>query len=60
MFGNMKISMKLGVGFAFALALLITISTISVLRIGNISTVMTDVFDRRMPELSCPTRYWKT
>jgi|GEM_PF-4948226 CHASE3 domain sensor protein len=51
MFRNLKLGMKLGIGFALVLALLIGISTISILRITNISSAMTDIIDRRVPEV---------
>ena len=51
MFKNLKIGVKLGVGFGFVLILLIVVSTTSVLRIvdlaANTSTIVTD----RMPKI---------
>ncbi|MHB1301794.1 MAG: methyl-accepting chemotaxis protein [Burkholderiales bacterium] len=52
MFKNLKIGMKLGVGFAFVLALLITVSAISLIRISGISSATNVIVNDRMPMVS--------
>ncbi len=51
MFKNLKIGMKLGVGFALVLILLITVSTISMLRIANITSSTSQIINERMPKI---------
>ena len=51
MFKNLKIGMKLGVGFAFVLVLLIIVSTISMLRITEISSDTSRIVNERMPKV---------
>ncbi len=49
MFKNLKIGMKLGVGFAVVLALLIAVSVTAVIRIANINSATSDIVDVRIP-----------
>ncbi len=49
MFKNLRIGTKLGVGFAFVLALLILVSGISLLRISEITSATTQIVDDRIP-----------
>lgn len=49
MFKNLKIGMKLGVGFAFVLALLIIVSAIALMRISSISSATNVIVDDRIP-----------
>ena len=51
MFRNLRIGMKLGVGFAFVLVLLIIVSTISLLRINDLTSASSDIVDRNIPQI---------
>ena len=51
MFKNMKIGVKLGIGFAIVLVLLIAVSVTSIIRIGDIKDSTTSVVDDRMPKV---------
>ena len=52
---NLKIGIRLGVGFGLVLILLITVSAISLLRISDISAAVADVVDDRMPKVEMAT-----
>ena len=52
MFKNLRIDMKLGAGFAFVLALLITVSTLSLIRISGISSSTDVIVNDRIPMVS--------
>ena len=51
MFKNLKIGMKLGVGFALVLILLITVSTVSMLRLTEMTAATAIIVDDRMPKI---------
>ena len=51
MFKNLKIGMKLGVGFAVVLALLITVSATSILRITDMASGTALIVDDRIPKI---------
>ena len=50
MFKNLKIGMRLGLGFGLVLVLLAIISATAVLRVGQISTEITDVVNDKFPK----------
>jgi len=51
MFKNMKIGMRLGLGFAAALAMLIVVSSVSILRISEMSATTTSIVDEGLPKV---------
>jgi len=51
MFKNLKIGVRLGVGFGFVLLLLTIISTVAILRIGQLNNGIEDVVDGRIPKI---------
>jgi methyl-accepting chemotaxis protein len=51
MFKNLKIGMKLGIGFAFVLLLLLVVSTVSLLRIADMTAGTAKIVDDRMPKI---------
>jgi methyl-accepting chemotaxis protein len=50
MFKNLKIGMRLGIGFALVLVLLAVISVVSYLRVGQISTEIDDLIHDKFPK----------
>ena len=50
MFKNMKIGMRLGLGFALVLILLVVISAVSYLRVGQINTEIEDLVNDKFPK----------
>lgn len=51
MINDMKLGLRLGLGFAAVLILLAVIATIATVRIGEISTLTTEIADDRMPKI---------
>jgi methyl-accepting chemotaxis protein len=51
MFKNLKIGMKLGIGFAIALVLMIAISAISIIRLADMTSATARIVDDRMPAI---------
>ena len=51
MFKNLKIGMKLGIGFAFVLILLLAVSIISLLRIADMAEGTAKIVNDRMPKV---------
>ena len=52
MFKNMKIGVKLGIGFAFVTALLIVIAAVSVMRLSELSASTKIIVEDRMPMIA--------
>ena len=52
MFKNLKIGMKLGIGFALVLAALIVISSVSIMRLSDLSSSTKVIVDECMPMLA--------
>jgi methyl-accepting chemotaxis protein len=50
-FKNMKIGMKLGIGFAFALLMMVTVSIISLSRISDLAANTSIITEDRMPKI---------
>ena len=51
MFNNLKIGVRLGIGFAVTLAFLITIATVSFLRLGALNDDIDLMINDRMPKV---------
>ena len=51
MFKNLKIGMKLGVGFAIVLILLVAVSVTSVMRMADMTSATSQIVDDRMPKI---------
>ena len=52
MFKNLKIGMRLGIGFAVALAILVIVSTIAIMRVAEMDTDTSKIVDERMPKIA--------
>jgi len=52
MLKNLKIGLRLGIGFAIVLALLITVSIVSFLRISDLASGTAQITDDRMPKVA--------
>lgn len=51
MFKNLKIRVRLGLGFALAVVLLAAISTLSLVRMTEIASSLTQITDDRIPKV---------
>ena len=51
MFNNLKIGVRLGLGFAFVLLMLAIISALSITRIAELNTGIDDIVDGRLPKI---------
>ncbi len=50
MLNNLKIGLRLGIGFAITLVLLITIATVSYIRVGTLNTEIEGMIDDKFPK----------
>ena len=50
MLNNLKIGVRLGIGFAVTLALLITVATVSYVRIAALNTEIEGMVDEKFPK----------
>ncbi|AXS81417.1 methyl-accepting chemotaxis protein [Dechloromonas sp. HYN0024] len=55
MFKNLKIGVRLGIGFGIALTFLIAVASVSLMRMADITAATTNIVDDRMPKIEMST-----